>query len=213
MSVFVVLSHTNTGVGRIVRKVTSAEYNHAAISLTDDLSEMYSFARPAYAAPALARLVRETTGMYTRNGFRDVPVAVFEIPCTQRCVQTIRTRLLQMATSGAYVYNFPSAMLFPWMHGLHGDRMYTCSEFVARCLEYTDVDLPLPPSVLAPCDLYDILQDYLVYEGGLLGFTDIELAPEGYYKGLTPYLFAASIATLGIVGYRVLCGRVWKEHS
>ena len=41
--VYIVISQTGTVLSRILKLITGAEYNHASISLADDLSVMYSF--------------------------------------------------------------------------------------------------------------------------------------------------------------------------
>ena len=42
---YVMFSHTNTGMGRMIRAVTGSSYNHVSISLRPDLAVCYSFAR------------------------------------------------------------------------------------------------------------------------------------------------------------------------
>ena len=43
--VYIVISQTGTILSRIIKFLTRKEYNHASISLKDDLSVMYSFGR------------------------------------------------------------------------------------------------------------------------------------------------------------------------
>ena len=42
---YIVISQTGTLLSRILKALTGAEYNHASISLSEDLEEMYSFGR------------------------------------------------------------------------------------------------------------------------------------------------------------------------
>ena len=43
---YVMVSRTDTGFARLIRRFTGCYYNHAAISFDCDLRQLYSFARP-----------------------------------------------------------------------------------------------------------------------------------------------------------------------
>ena len=45
---YVMVSRTDTGFARLIRRFTGCYYNHAAISFDCDLRQLYSFARRAY---------------------------------------------------------------------------------------------------------------------------------------------------------------------
>lgn len=48
---YVMVSRTDTGFARLIRRFTGCYYNHAAISFDCDLRQLYSFARRAYDLP------------------------------------------------------------------------------------------------------------------------------------------------------------------
>ena len=58
--VYIVISQTGTILSRIIKFLTRKEYNHASISLKDDLSVMYSFGRKNPYNPFLGRFVEES---------------------------------------------------------------------------------------------------------------------------------------------------------
>lgn len=43
--IFIVITQTGTMLSRILKRITGAEYNHASLSLSQDLTRMYSFGR------------------------------------------------------------------------------------------------------------------------------------------------------------------------
>lgn len=51
---YVMVSRTDTGFARLIRRFTGCYYNHAAISFDCDLRQLYSFARRAYDLPLSA---------------------------------------------------------------------------------------------------------------------------------------------------------------
>lgn len=207
-NIFVVMSCTDTKVGKAVRAVTGTKYNHASISFDRGLEEMYAFARPYYHAPALGRLVHETPGMYTKNGFnKSVPIKVYEVPATEGQRDELRAELLSIATDTTYIYNFPSALSFPLLHGTQGERMYTCTEFVAKCIQFTSVELEEPSHTYGPCELMDELSDLCIYEGSMcryLAMTNscIEDAPPDFFKHVHPILLGSSMLALGVAATR-----------
>lgn len=201
---YLVFSRTNTKVGKVIRAATGDEYNHAAISFDQKLTEMYAFARPRYHAPLLGRLVHETTGMYTKDGTEDIPIVVYRVPVSINKLDELKTSLLASATNGRYVYNFPSALTYPVFHGIKGDRMYTCSEFVAQCLDYTDCDLVRPAEMYTPEELLEELEPYRFYTGTMLQFGEYVPAPDRYFSFVTPAVVGASVATFGVVAFRAI---------
>lgn len=200
--IYVVLSRTHTGFGKVVRTLTHAEYNHAALSFDRELTQMYAFARPRYRAPILGRLTHETTGMYTHDGEDDVCVRVYQIPIEESRLGCLHADLLDMAISGKYIYNFPSMLSFPVFKGVHCDRMYTCSEFVAWCLSYSNVKLKQKEANYTPMALADELESYRIFTGTMLAFADLVEAPNKFYGLVTPVVVGASVMTVGTVIFR-----------
>lgn len=76
---YVMVSRTDTGFARLIRRFTGCYYNHAAISFDCDLRQLYSFARRAYDLPLSACLTRESPLMYTR-GQGDAQIVLYRLP-------------------------------------------------------------------------------------------------------------------------------------
>ena len=67
--VYIVISQTGTILSRILKVFTDREYNHASISLKDDLSVTYSFGRKHPYNPFLGRFVTESPDFGTFKRF------------------------------------------------------------------------------------------------------------------------------------------------
>ena len=68
--VYVVLSGTDTVLGRIIQKKLGVSYNHCSISLDEDLERIYSFGRKTYWHVFSSGFVKESksSGFYKRFG-------------------------------------------------------------------------------------------------------------------------------------------------
>ena len=57
--IYILLTDTGTWFSKLVKFYTKAPYNHASISLDDNLEELYSFGRKVYFNPLSAGFVKE----------------------------------------------------------------------------------------------------------------------------------------------------------
>ena len=88
--IYVVLSATPTKIGMMIRTLTRSSFNHASISLTRDLSEMYSFARYRAHNPLVGGFIQEFPQRLTLGKDRDVQIKVFEISVSDIQYQSIK---------------------------------------------------------------------------------------------------------------------------
>ena len=105
---YVMLSHTNTGFGRLIRRVSRCHYNHAAIAFDEDLAQLYSFARKLHDIPLSAGLTRETPAMYAM-GQQQVDVIIYRVPVSDQDYTVARRTVQMMCRDGDYIYNVLSA--------------------------------------------------------------------------------------------------------
>ncbi|HEY5588030.1 MAG TPA: hypothetical protein VIK86_03635, partial [Candidatus Paceibacterota bacterium] len=87
--VYVIISRTPTSMGKIIRKFLKGKYNHASISLDENLSQMYSFCRLSVSNPLVGGIVRESVFTLTTGLEEDVPINVYRIPVTQEKYEII----------------------------------------------------------------------------------------------------------------------------
>ena len=58
-NIYILLTDTGTWFSRMIKCYTKAPYNHASISLDENLEELYSFGRKVYYNPLSGGFVKE----------------------------------------------------------------------------------------------------------------------------------------------------------
>lgn len=167
---YVVVSQTHTRIGRVIRKVTKSPFSHSSISLTADLTQMYSFARYRLQSPLKGGFVKETPDRLTLQGEEETYVHIYRIPVSQAQYRAVAHRIRRMqADEEEYVYNALAPLLAPFGREISAYKAEICSQFVAQCLRMAGV-LPkrlCVKSVVLPGDLAEAFAEYLYYQGPL----------------------------------------------
>lgn len=102
---YIVLSQTGTVLSRILKFTTGAEYNHSSISLSEDLSKMYSFGRKNPYNPFWGGFVKESPHTGTFKRFQGTKVIIFAVEIDEnlhRTIQTLRTRCPPMQAAPCF---------------------------------------------------------------------------------------------------------------
>lgn len=133
---YIVISQTGTVLSRILKLITGAEYNHASISLSRDLEQMYSFGRRNPYNPFWGGFVKESPHTGTFKRFSNTKAVVLAVEISEERYKEIRETLTRMySRKENYHYNY----LGLWLAGLHiirqKENCYYCSEFVKAVLE------------------------------------------------------------------------------
>jgi len=103
---YVVVSQTHTRIGKVIRKVTKSPFSHSSISLTADLTQMYSFARYRLQSPLKGGFVQETPGRLTLLGEEETYVHIYRIPVSWMQYRAVAHRIWRMqADEEEYIYN------------------------------------------------------------------------------------------------------------
>lgn len=150
---YIVISQTGTILSRILKFVTGAEYNHASISLSEDLSTMYSFGRKYPHNPFWGGLVLESphTGTFRRFSETRALVLVVNISKNQH---TELSCLLDRMWKGRkrYHYNYIGLSIAVFHKAWKKENCFYCSEFVADILLRIGVEGSdrLPTKVIQP---------------------------------------------------------------
>ena len=171
--VYIVISQTGTVLSRILKLITGAEYNHASISLADDLSVMYSFGRRNPYNPFWGGFVCESasTGLFKR--FPKTEVIVLEMALDAQKHQKISKAIDDMKLNKKKLkYNYFGLILAFFKKEHRFKNKFYCSEFVKYILRDFDV--------LSGEDLSGVLQPihFLklplneVYKGTLIEYTN-----------------------------------------
>ena len=77
--IFIVITQTGTMLSRILKRITGAEYNHASLSLSQDLTRMYSFGRRHPYNPFWGGFVIESPHAGTFRRFSDTTAIILSL--------------------------------------------------------------------------------------------------------------------------------------
>lgn len=180
LNVLVVSSETRPA--KIIRFFTKSQYNHTSISLDDNYNEFYSFARKKAFSPLDAGFVKEKASYYSLGKNKDVNVKLFKVPIEDNKMVELKKRLVEIENDKEYIYNFISAILYPFHLSHPTYKAYYCSEFVAEVLnKYTNISLDRESSKYSPKDIELLLNDYLWYEGKISKLTSIKKDKDSFY--------------------------------
>lgn len=170
--IYIVVSQTGSIVSRIIRLVTGDRYTHAAISLDEDLNEMYSFGRIHPNNPVIGGFVRESPSYGTMKKFRMADIVVIKLSVQEEQYREINGYIASMyAERKKYHYNYIG--LFLARNGLHYRRAnsFYCSEFVKDLLErFHLVGDGEFGDVVRPIEFLDLKEGEIVYRGKLCEF-------------------------------------------
>ena len=167
--IYVMISRTDTGFAKLIRRFTGCYYNHAAIAFDSELRQLYSFARRARDLPLSACLTRENPLMYTL-GQGDAEIVLYRVPVTEERFITARRTVQMMLRDGGYIYNVLSVFTYPVTRGLPAYKAQTCSEFTAGILRVAGVPLDRPDCRYHPEDFTRLLAGHEIYRGSLTAY-------------------------------------------
>ncbi|MGH4140778.1 hypothetical protein [Clostridium sp.] len=174
--VYVIISRTPTSMGKIIRKFLKGKYNHASISLDENLSQMYSFCRLAVSNPLVGGIIRESVFTLTIGLKDDVPIIVYRIPVTAEQYELISKFIYDIYNDEeVYYYNFIQALglISKKKHTIY--KTYICSEFVMETLRQGGLKLTTLESYkITPTDISGIMGEFIYYSGNLKDYPFIQ---------------------------------------
>ncbi len=78
--IYIIISQTGTLLSRILKMITGARYNHASLSLFEDLQPMYSFGRLQAYNPFWGGFVQESIHYGTFRRFTNTEAVIAAVP-------------------------------------------------------------------------------------------------------------------------------------
>lgn len=138
--IFIVITQTGTMLSRILKRITGAEYNHASLSLSQDLTRMYSFGRRHPYNPFWGGFVIESPHAGTFRRFSDTTAIILAVEITEERYAALEATLEAMwARREQFSYNL-GGLLLAYFHILwKRSNRYYCSEFVEAMLLHAEV--------------------------------------------------------------------------
>ena len=183
-SIYVMISRTSSGFGRLLRCCGGLRYNHAAVSLDEDLEYLYAYARPKHQGLLLAGLVRESLDRYVMKENFDVPIVVFKFDVSEAEYAEIDGYIKKNLGNREYLYNAYSVMTNPLFHGFSVNKSFSCIEFVSFILIKLGY-LNGKACKYRPDDLLELFSDKIIFKGDVR--EKLSYIPEHstYYERLT----------------------------
>ncbi len=190
---YVILSHTTTGAGKLIRTFTRSYYNHVSLSLHEDLSQIVSFARQWIDTPMCAGYIPEPAERFLYDG--PVPIRVFQVEISPEKAEALALFFKKAGDrSMGLLYNYFAALLTPLKLHCPIPGAYTCLGFASAVLDKPYRSIQELEQDLAPFEVYhgpladkrpdsgDRSFDYFTPQGLLRG-TGVSIAHMGRLIG------------------------------
>lgn len=161
--VYIVLFYSGTAIGKLIKAAAGPHFSHAAISFTEDLTEMYSFGRKSGLNVEAFVVDSIENEAYRRP---DTQYAIYMVPATANQYDRMKDRINWFIKNAAkFKYNFSG--LFKNYLGISDNPKYRyfCSQFVADILNVADPTKPYfaDPSLVTPENfIYTTFAQYIV---------------------------------------------------
>lgn len=161
--VYVVLFYSGTALGKLIKAAAGPHFSHAAISFTENLTEMYSFGRKSGLNVEAFVVDSIENEAYQRP---DTQYAIYMVPATAEQYDRMKERIQWFIKNAAkFKYNFSG--LFKNYLGISDNPKYRyfCSQFVADILNVADPSKPYfaDPSLVTPENfIYTTFAQYVV---------------------------------------------------
>ena len=179
---YVMLSRTDTGMGKIIRLFTRAHYNHVSLSLDDSLHSFVSFARYAQDVALAGGYVTEPAERLLSAG-EHLPVRIFRLEIDPNRHQQLAHLFSQAGKQNTdLIYNSLGAMLSTWHIRSHIPGTYTCLEFASIILDRPFKSLQELEQQLAPQEIYQGELGAIVTDSG--DRTNPFFTHRGFFRGI-----------------------------
>lgn len=195
-SIYVLLTDTGTLFTKLIKRFTSAPYNHASIALDAGLNNMYSFGRKQAKNPWTAGFVEEDVYEGTFRYFPNTRCVLLRLSVTRKQHDAIARFIWSVQQDRhAYRYNLVGLLGVLFKVRLKRKKAYFCSQFVAEALASAGFSMDgLPPVLATPDDFLRHPAFEIVYEGSLFEYPllDRDKLPYGlngdsYAVAMEPY--------------------------
>lgn len=166
--VFIVLSDTGSALTRAIKFFTNKPYNHASISLDENLDKLYSFGRKRPNNPLVGGFVEEELNEGTYKRFPNTKCMVLKVPVEDEVYDKLKFMIQGfIENKDAYHYNFIGLFGVLLNRPVLRKNYYFCSSFVADVSYQSGVIKELDtPHMVKPHDFESLLEtSEIIYEG------------------------------------------------
>lgn len=162
---YIMVSRTGTGMGKVIRACTRSAYNHASLTLDPSFRHFVSFARYTQCVPLAGGFVAESAQRFL---CADQPVSVrlFRVEVTPERHEQLSTLFSMAENRTNLIYNSLGALLSTCHLRCHIPGSYTCLEFAAAVLGKPFRSLQELQKYLEPYEVYQGYLNDLVQDSG-----------------------------------------------
>ena len=155
---YVMVSNTDTGIGRLIRFACGFPFNHVSVTLDSSFRDWYSFSRYVQDAPFYGGFVRESPERFCADT-GEALVRLYAVPIPEKHAKDLESMIpLATRTDHGFIYNYFEAIASYLGFSLPIPQCHTCLSFAASLL-----DLPC----LSIQELCTELEPWLIYEGSV----------------------------------------------
>lgn len=164
---YLMISRTDTGIGKVIRLFTRYEFNHVSMTLDSDFQRWVSFARYVQGVPLAGGFVEESAERFlAMEG--PVNVRIYRLDMTPERYAQLESLFAQAGNpDNGLIYNSFGFLASAFGKRLHIPGAYTCLEFAGTVLERDFGAIRALDRALSP---------HLIYEGDLKALLDGEPA-------------------------------------
>jgi len=161
---YIMISHTDTGLGRAIRYLTEYDYNHISLSLDSGFRNWVSFARYAQNVPLAGGFVVETPERFLSSG-KKMPVRIFRLNLSENRFRTLKKLFSEAGNADCgLIYNSFGAIATALNLSFPVRSAYTCLEFANAVLEeqhrtIRHLNERLDPHLIFEGDLHSLVDD------------------------------------------------------
>ncbi len=160
MALYLMLSRTNTMMGKVIRQYTGAKYNHVSLTLDDSFHRFVSFARYRVDVPLVGGYVQEPAERILSTP-GNLPVRIFRVELDAEREAELAALFARAGAPGTgLIYDSLSALVSRW----HIPGCYTCLGFTSRILgrdfrSLQELEAYLEPYAVFTGDLRQLVTD------------------------------------------------------
>lgn len=152
---YVMISRTNTGIGKAIRYWTDFDYNHVSLSLDPTFSRWVSFARYARNVPLAGGFVEENADRFLADG-SDMPVRIFRLEISENRYRILTKMFAEAGKADcSLIYNSFGALAASFGRSFPVAGAYTCLEFANAVLGEDHRSIEQLNSRLTPHLIFD----------------------------------------------------------
>ncbi|MFI3230883.1 MAG: hypothetical protein R3Y29_04970 [bacterium] len=174
--IYIVVSKTDTLLGKVIQRKLDVNYNHCSISLQEDLESFWAFGRKKINNMFCAGFVEESKSRGFFEKFNTSKIAVIKVPVSGEQYKKLIDNI-EVFKHQREQYTFNALGLVYCYLGIDRKRKnkYFCAQFVSEVLNSSDINLlDKPDTLVRPHDFLKLVQleeDFeIIYTGEIRNY-------------------------------------------